>query len=130
MSDAASNPLRLLIVDDELDIKTLFEQRFRKDVRTGRVQFLFAHSGEDALKLVTDLPDPKAILILSDINMPGMTGLELLKKIKEHDPGSRVMMVTAYGDEATRSKAISYGAADFITKPIDFVELRKRIGLE
>ncbi|CAN5400179.1 response regulator [soil metagenome] len=124
-----TNKLYILVVDDETDIKDLFLQRFRKDIRAGRVEFVFAFSGEEALdKLKRE--EARAVLILSDINMPGMTGLELLRRIKGDTPEAKVMMVTAYGDVATRDTAMAYGADDFLTKPLDFDALRARIGLD
>lgn len=120
-------PLRLMVVDDERDVKMLFEQRFRRELKAGDVAFLFAYSGEEALTLLRHQETADVVLILSDINMPGMTGLELLRHIKEEMPERQVIMVTAYGDDNTRRTAAEYGADDFIAKPIDFETLKKRI---
>jgi len=120
--------MKILVVDDEKDMKTLFEQRFRKDIRNGSVQFAFATSGEQALSYLSQ-HSHEAVLILSDINMPGMTGLQLLQKIKQHhyEPPPVVMMITAYGDDDNYSQAMRLGADDFLTKPIDFALLREKL---
>ena len=112
--------MRILVVDDERDIQFLFQQRFRKEIRNGDLEFHFAFSGEEAVEIM-DTMEQKAILILSDINMPGMTGLELLEKIRtDYDsPPPVVMMITAYGDEHNRKTAARLGANDFLTKPLD-----------
>ena len=121
--------MKILVVDDEKDMKTLFEQRFRKEIRDGKVEFVFATSGEDALSY---LHDHQAVLILSDINMPGMTGLQLLEKIKEEHkaPPPVVMMITAYGDDENYSRAMQLGADDFLTKPLDFGLLKQKLKIE
>ena len=120
--------MNILIVDDEKDMQALFEQRFRKEIRAGEVQFAFANSGEEALVYMNQ-HHHEAVLILSDINMPGMSGLELLKRIKQHyaTPPPVVMMVTAYGDEENYRQAMSLGADDFLTKPIDFTFLKEKL---
>ncbi len=120
--------MKILVVDDELDIKTLFEQRFRKEIRSNEIKFAFAHSGEEALTYLNE-NNQEAVLILSDINMPGMSGLELLGHIKQkyHKPPPVVMMITAYGDADNYNRAMELGADDFITKPVDFKELKERI---
>ncbi len=120
--------MKILVVDDEQDVKTLFQQRFRKEIRNKELEFVFAFSGEDALKLMSTM-DQEAILILSDINMPGMTGLELLKTIKKNyvKPPPVVMMITAYGDEENRRTAKNLGADDFLTKPVDFTLLKTKL---
>jgi CheY-like chemotaxis protein len=120
--------MKILVVDDETDIQTLFEQRFRKEIREKEMEFVFAFSGEEALKYL-DGNNHKAVLILSDINMPGMSGLELLKHIKEkyEAPPPVVMMITAYGDEGNHNEAIRLGADDFLTKPVDFNSLREKL---
>ena len=120
--------MNILVVDDEKDIQSLFEQRFRKEIKTGQVEFEFAFSGEDALRRLENYRH-EAVLILSDINMPGMNGLELLSKIKQkhHEPPPVVMMITAYGDADNYKKAMELGADDFITKPVDFTGLKEKI---
>jgi CheY-like chemotaxis protein len=120
--------MKILVVDDEQDVQVLFQQRFRKEIRKGELDFVFAFSGEEALGKMDDM-DKEAVLILSDINMPGMSGLELLKKIKENyvAPPPVVMMVTAYGDEENRSTSKKLGADDFLTKPLDFNELKVKL---
>jgi len=120
--------MKILVVDDEKDIQILFEQRFRKEIRNGEILMVFAFSGEEALQfLITN--DHEAILILSDINMPGMSGLELLKQIKNKykTPPPVVMMITAYGDAENYNTAISLGADDFLTKPLDFSILKDKL---
>lgn len=120
--------MKILVVDDEKDMKTLFEQKFRKEIRDGKAEFVFATSGEEALSYL-QTHDHEAVLILSDINMPGMTGLQLLEKIKhEHKtPPPVVMMITAYGDEENYSRAMQLGADDFLTKPVDFTLLKDKL---
>ena len=120
--------MKILVVDDEKDIQPLFEQRFRREIRSGEFEFVFAYSGEDALICLADYQH-EAVLILSDINMPGMNGLDLLKNIKQrhHQPPPVVMMITAYGDSENYTKAMELGADDFLTKPVDFVELKDKI---
>jgi CheY-like chemotaxis protein len=120
--------MKILVVDDEQDMKALFEQRFRREIRDGKVQFAFANSGEEALSYL-HRHNHEAVLILSDINMPGMTGLQLLEKIKqEHQtPPPVVMMITAYGDEENFNRAMQLGADDFLTKPLDFILLRDKL---
>jgi len=120
--------MKILVVDDEKDMQVLFEQRFRKEIRNGDVEFAFACSGEDALKCIEKYQH-EAVLILSDINMPGMSGLELLKNIKQnhHEPPPVVMMITAYGDDENYNMAMDLGADDFVTKPVDFSKLKEKI---
>ena len=120
--------MRILVVDDEKDIRPLFEQRFRREIRKGELHFIFAYSGEEALSCLENY-DSEAVLILSDINMPGMSGLELLSQIKQkhRKPPPVVMMITAYGDEENYKKAMQLGADDFITKPVDFAVLKETI---
>jgi len=120
--------MKILVVDDEKDIQVLFEQRFRKEIRNGDVEFAFAYSGEEALQCLENYQH-EAVLILSDINMPGMSGLELLKNIKQkhHVPPPVVMMITAYGDADNYNRAMDLGADDFVTKPVDFGELKEKI---
>lgn len=120
--------MKILVVDDETDIKTLFEQRFRKEIRDGLLHFVFAFSGEEALKYMQQY-EHEAVLILSDINMPGMSGLELLKRIKTKyaTPPPIVMMITAYGDDGNYNEAMKLGADDFLTKPVDFATLKDKL---
>lgn len=120
--------MKILVVDDERDVKALFEQRFRKDIRDGEMSFAFAYSGEEALGYLNSL-NHEAVLILSDINMPGMSGLELLKQIKTHfeKPPPTVMMITAFGDDENYQQAMKLGADDFLTKPLNFTHLREKL---
>jgi len=120
--------MKILVVDDEKDIQPLFEQRFRREIKKGEIQFAFANSGEEALKYLAD-NNHEAVLILSDINMPGMSGLELLSKIKQeyNEPPPVVMMITAYGDTENYRTAMKLGADDFVTKPVDFAALKEKI---
>lgn len=120
--------MKILVVDDEKDVQVLFEQRFRKEMRSGEMEFVFAFSGEEALNHLKHL-DHEAVLILSDINMPGMSGLELLRQIKEkhHEPPPVVMMITAYGDADNYNTAMRLGADDFLTKPLDFTTLKEKL---
>ena len=117
----------ILVVDDEPDVEALFRQQFRRDVKSGRFIMEFAMSAPAALERARTIPDPSLILILSDINMPGMSGLEMLPKVRRERPGVPVIMITAYGDPDTRRKALEYGAAGLLTKPIDFSQLRQEI---
>lgn len=117
----------VLVVDDEPDVEALFRQQFRKDLRAGLFTMDFASSAADALARVASPIKQSLILILSDINMPGMTGLEMLPKVKAMRPDVPVIMITAYGDPDTRRKAIEGGATGLLTKPIDFALLREEI---
>lgn len=119
---------KILIVDDEKDIQPLFQQRFRKELKSGEISFVFAFSGEEALQYIDDSKH-EAVLILSDINMPGMSGLDLLDGIKQKikEPPPIVMMITAYGDSDNYKKAMELGADDFLTKPVDFKQLKEKI---
>jgi CheY-like chemotaxis protein len=119
--------LLVLVVDDEPDVEMLFRQQFRHDLRSGRFTVEFAQSGEMALQRIADAVEVSIILILSDINMPGMTGLELLPKAKTARPHVPVIMITAYGDAETKRKALEGGAEALFTKPIDFGALRNEI---
>jgi CheY-like chemotaxis protein len=119
--------LLILVVDDEPDVEMLFRQHFRRDLREGRFTMEFAQSGESALQRIADAARVSLILILSDINMPGMTGLELLPKAKAARPDVTVIMITAYGDAETKRKALESGAEALFTKPIDFRALRGQI---
>ena len=117
----------VLVVDDEPDVEMLFRQQFRRDLRAGRFTMEFAGSADKALRRISEVADELLILILSDINMPGMSGLELLPKAKAVRPDVPVIMITAYGDDNTRRKALEGGAEALLTKPIDFVALRTEI---
>ena len=117
----------ILVVDDESDVEMLFRQQFRRDLRAGRFTMDFAQSADSALQRIRDADGASLILILSDINMPGMSGLELLPKAKAARPDVPVIMITAYGDADTRRKAIEGGAEALLTKPIDFAALRGEI---
>lgn len=121
--------IKILIVDDERDVELLFRQKFRKEVRSGALELAFAFSGDEALKLLDSEHPPEVVYVFSDINMPGMTGLELLEKIKTQFPSINVSMISAYGDSENFKKAMDSGAKEFFTKPIDFDSLRKEIGL-
>jgi CheY-like chemotaxis protein len=119
--------LLILVVDDEPDVEVLFRQQFRRDLRDGRFVMDFAQSGGQALELITAAANVTLILILSDINMPGMSGLELLPKARAARPDVPVIMITAYGDADTKRKALENGAEALLTKPIDFAVLRDEI---
>jgi CheY-like chemotaxis protein len=119
--------LLILVVDDESDVEMLFRQQFRRDLRAGRFTMDFAQSADSALQRISDAAGASLILILSDINMPGMSGLELLPKAKAARPDVPVIMITAYGDAETRRKALEGGAEALLTKPIDFGLLRNEI---
>ncbi len=120
--------MKVLVVDDEKDVQILFEQRFRKEIKNNEMQFVFAFSGEDAL-IYLNQHEHEAVLILSDINMPGMSGLDLLEHIKKkyHKPPPVVMMITAYGDAENYNLAKQLGADDFLTKPVDFTSLKEKL---
>jgi two-component system, chemotaxis family, chemotaxis protein CheY len=120
--------MKILVVDDERDVQTLFEQRFRKEIKNEEIHFDFAFSGEEALDYLNK-HEQEAVLILSDINMPGMSGLELLRQIKQKymKPPPVVMMITAYGDAENYNTAKQLGADDFLTKPVDFPSLKEKL---
>jgi two-component system, chemotaxis family, chemotaxis protein CheY len=120
--------MKVLVVDDEADMKTLFEQRFRKEIKSREMDFVFASSGNEALDYLSR-QNHEFVLILSDINMPGMSGLELLEHIKQkyQAPPPKVMMITAYGDEYNYNQAMKLGADDFLTKPLDFNALKEKL---
>ena len=121
--------MKILVVDDEADVKDLFEQRFRREIRNAEFQLAFANSGEEALNYLTGHLS-EVVLILSDINMPGMSGFELLRHIREDfssPPPPVVMMITAYGDPDSQQQAVQLGANDFLTKPLDFAVLKQKL---
>lgn len=120
--------MKILVVDDEQDIKTLFEQRFRREIRDGAFSFAFCYSGEEALTYLKEHPS-EAVLILSDINMPGMSGLELLSRIRENspEPPPFIVMITAYGNPEKQEEAMRLGANDFLHKPLDFNSLKQKL---
>lgn len=120
--------MKILVVDDEQDVQVLFEQRFRKEIKNGEFNFVFAFSGEEALTYLKN-HEQEAVLILSDINMPGMSGLQLLEEIKQkyYKPPPVVMMITAYGDAENFNTAKQLGADDFLTKPVDFTVLKEKL---
>lgn len=122
-----SNPIKILIVDDEMDVEMLFRQQFRKEIRSGMLELDFAFSGEEALKLLGEEAPPQVVYVFSDINMPGMTGLELLEKMQSRFPQVKVSMISAYGDRENFNKAMSFGAKGFFTKPIDFKALKDEV---
>jgi CheY-like chemotaxis protein len=117
----------ILVVDDEPDVESMFRQHFRRDLRSGRFMIEFALSAPGALEQLRSIPDPSLILILSDINMPGMSGLEMLPKVKAERPNVPIIMITAYGDEMTKKRATELGAAGLLAKPVDFALLRQEI---
>lgn len=118
---------RILVVDDEQDVEFLFRQKFRHEIKSGELHFHFAMNGEEALHFLRTLNPFDLLLVLSDINMPRMTGLELLEAIRHEFPALKVMMVTAYGDKNNFDKAKELGASDFVTKPVDFNLVKEKI---
>lgn len=119
--------MRILVVDDEKDVEMLFRQKFRKEVKSKSLELVFAFSGKEALDLLEKSDPPNVIYIFSDINMPGMTGLELLDEVKGRYPNIKISMISAYGDKDNYDKAIESGAKEFFTKPIDFESLKEEI---
>lgn len=119
--------MKIMVVDDEPDIQMLFEQQFRKEIKSDKVKFHFALSAESALEYLKEKTNSDLRLIFSDINMPGMNGIELLKQVKTNYPDLSIYMITAYGDEKSRQQAIKLGCDDYLSKPIDFDDLRNRI---
>jgi CheY-like chemotaxis protein len=127
LSGQSARSASILVVDDEPDVAELFRQRFRREVRQGTYVIHFASSGTEALERLSGEVEPALLAVLSDINMPGMDGLELLAEIKQRFPDLPVMMVTAYGDDERRKRAADYGAAEFINKPVDFENLKAQL---
>ncbi len=119
--------MKILVVDDETDMKDLYLQRFRKEIRTGQVNLFFTLSGQEALDLMKSFEPMDVVLVLSDINMPGMTGFDLLKVSKEKYPWLKIFMISAYGDESNILYAQKLGADDFVTKPVNFEVLKQKI---
>ncbi|MCC6279858.1 MAG: response regulator [Saprospiraceae bacterium] len=122
--------MKILVVDDEQDIRSLFEQRFRREIREAKLTFSFCYSGEEALDYLHEHAS-EAILILSDINMPGMSGLELLRQIRDNspEPPPLIFMITAYGDPEKQHEAMRLGANDFLNKPLDFNALKQKLSI-
>ena len=119
--------MKFLVVDDEKDDEMLFRQKFRKEIRNGDVELVFAFSGQEALDILNDSQPPDVVYVFSDINMPGMSGIELLGIIKSNYPDIKVSMISAYGDQENYDRAIESGAKEFFTKPIDFNSLKEEI---
>ncbi|CAN5467141.1 response regulator [soil metagenome] len=119
--------MKFLIVDDEKDVEMLFLQKFRKEIRSGYIEMIFAFSGREALDILKDTEPPDVVYVFSDINMPGISGLELLQLIKTNYSHIKVSMISAYGDNDNYQKAIESGAKEFFTKPIDFTSLKNEI---
>lgn len=119
--------MKFLVVDDERDVEMLFRQKFRKEIRSGLVELEFAFSGRDAIERLQSTQPPDVLYIFSDINMPGMSGLELLDKVKSQFPQIQVSMISAYGDDENYKTALHSGAKEFFTKPIDFDSLKQEV---
>lgn len=119
--------IRIMVVDDELDVEPLFKQKFRKEIRDGLVHFHFTFSAEDALEYLKSATAADLVLILSDINMPGLSGIELLRILKEQYEHLKVFMITAYDDKEKYEQAMHFGAEEYLTKPIDFDKLKTEI---
>jgi CheY-like chemotaxis protein len=119
--------MKFLVVDDEKDVEMLFRQKFRKEVRSGLIELEFALSGQEALDMLRSRRPPDVMYIFSDINMPGMTGIELLENVKNEFPKIHVSMISAYGDSENHDRAMNSGAKEFFTKPIDFDSLKMEI---
>lgn len=122
-----SKPVKILVVDDEHDVEILFKQQFRREIRSGELELAFAFSGKEALEVLESTEPPEILYMFSDINMPGMTGLELLDSVKQKYPKIQVSMISAYGDDENYQNAIQSGAKEFFTKPINFENLRQEI---
>ena len=119
--------MKILVVDDEKDVEMLFRQKFRKEIKQELVNLVFAYSGEEAMNILKSEQPPKVVYIFSDINMPGMSGFDLLKQVKKEFPKIRVSMISAYGDRDSYNHAIESGAKEFFTKPINFKYLKEEI---
>lgn len=119
--------MKVLVVDDEKDVEPLFRMRFRREIAKGDIELIFAFSGEEALKQLMDHGKADVVLVLSDINMPGMTGLELLRRIKEDPPPVPVCMMTAYENDEYREKAAALACDGYVSQPIDFASLKEKI---
>lgn len=119
--------MKILFVDDERDVEALFRQKFRKEIKSGQLELAFAFSGKEALDILGTENPPKFVYVFSDINMPGMSGLELLDQIKSRFPLIQVSMISAYGDSENYDKAMNSGAKGFFTKPVDFERLKMEI---
>jgi len=119
--------MKFLVVDDERDVEMLFRQKFRKEIRKGLLELQFAFSGDEAIEILKSKKPPEVVYIFSDINMPGMSGLELLEKVKSEFPDIKVSMISAYGDEDNFNRAMESGAKAFFTKPIDFNSLKEEV---
>jgi two-component system, response regulator, stage 0 sporulation protein F len=119
--------MKILVVDDEKDVEMLFMQKFRKEIRAGRVELVFAFSGQDALETLRSKQPPEVMYIFSDINMPGMSGIELLEQVRSEFPMIKVSMISAYGDTDNYNRAMESGAKGFFTKPIDFQSIKQEI---
>lgn len=119
--------MRILVVDDEKDVEILFRQKFRKELKSNSLEMVFAFSGQEALEFLEENIPPNIMYIFSDINMPGMTGLELLDIVKQRYPQIKVSMISAYGDKDNHDKAMASGAKEFFTKPIDFDSLKEEV---
>ncbi|WP_373493357.1 response regulator [Aquiflexum sp.] len=119
--------MKFLVVDDEKDVEMLFRQKLRKEIRSGAIELEFAFSGQEALDILESTQPPEVMYIFSDINMPGMSGLQLLEKVKTRFPQILVSMISAYGDSENHNKAMGSGAKEFFTKPIDFDSLKSEV---
>lgn len=119
--------MKFLVVDDEKDVEMLFRQKFRKEIRNKELELVFAFSGEEALKILESKTPPDVIYIFSDINMPGMSGFELLQHVTKNYPEIKVSMISAYGDSENYNRAIDSGAKEFFTKPINFESLKEEV---
>ena len=119
--------MKVLIVDDEQDVKQLFEQKFRREVRAGQLEFVFEFSAQAALDYLDHHATSEIGVVLSDINMPGMSGIDLLRESKARFSNLKFVMITAYSDESNYQAAIKYGSDDYLTKPVDFALLRNKV---